>query len=450
VALGGNCEGKVRILFINQCYWPDYVASAQHLTDLAEELASRGHEVTVLCSRNPHSGGERVFCRKERRHGVMVRRVPTLRYGKTSGVNGRAMQCLSFHIAALVKALWLPRPDVVVTLTSPQLVGVLGWLLMRLKGIRHVHWCMDLFPDTAVVFGVLKENGLVHRLCRGMVRRYMGSASGVVVLDRHMAARVAHYGVSRRRLHVVPVWADGREITPISHAANWFREKHQLQGRFVVMFSGNLEPGAPVETMVEAAGRLQQDPDVVFVLIGGGPSFEKVRRLKDRASVHNMILLPYQDRGVLAYSLSAGDVHLVTNRRGLSGLRVPSKTYGILAAGRPLIYLGDPESETVDLIRDYQIGCAVEENDVDGLIAAIRRLKGDEVLRRKSLERTRAVFEARYDSRPAIDLFERTVGEIMNSGMKKNRDTPHGRKTTESREGGSANVRRHEDVPGTT
>jgi glycosyltransferase involved in cell wall biosynthesis len=402
----------MKILFINQCYWPDHAATAQVLTDLAEELAARGHTVTVLCSRNPYAGGEAAFAKQQRHHGVLIHRVATLGYGKKSGIRGRLLDYLSFHVAALLKGMRLSCPEVVVTLTSPQLVGVLGWLLASCKRTRHVHWCMDLFPDTAVLFGIVKENGFVHRACAFLTRRYLRSCRAVLALSSCMAERIRRYGVREDRLHIVPVWADGAKLKPVPRHANQFLREHKLEDRFIVMFSGNLELGGDLDTLVEALQELRDDKEVLFVLISEGPRFERFRQMSAQAALTNVLLLPYQDRDLLAHSLSAGDVHVVTNKNGLRGLRVPCKTYGILAVGRPILYIGEPHSETADLIRDHQLGFVIQERDVKGVVHAVRALRDDAVRRGEISTRARAVFEANYEARANIDLFEKTLAVL--------------------------------------
>jgi len=402
----------MRILFINQCYWPDHVSTAQHLTDLAEGLVARGHEVTVLCSRNPYTGGGSIFPRQQHHNGVQIHRVATLGYGKKSGIKGRMLDYLSFHATALAKGLRLSSPDVVVTLTSPLLVGVLGWLLAFLKRTKHVHWCMDLFPDTGVLFGIVKENGLAHRLCTFFTRRYLRSAAAVVAISPYMIERIKRYGVAKDRVHVVPVWAVGKDLRPIPRQDNWFIQEHKLGERFVVMFSGNLELGGDMDTLIGALAELRGDPSITFVLISEGPRLEKFRDMAEHASLRNVRFLPYQDRDALAYSLSAGDVHIVTNKRGLGGLRVPGKTYGILAVGRPIIYIGEPCCEVADLVRDHQLGFVIEERDVPRLVHAIREVRDDPTVREGISARARALFEAEYRAETSIDLWERILTGI--------------------------------------
>jgi glycosyltransferase involved in cell wall biosynthesis len=403
----------MKLLFLNQCYWPDHVSTAQHLTDLAEGLAARGHDVTVLCSRNPYTGGGSVFPRRQTHHGVLIHRVPTLGYGKSAGIKGRMLDYLSFHLLAFLKGLRLPAPDVVITLTSPLLVGVLGWLLAVLRRVRHVHWCMDLFPDTGVLFGIVRENGFAHRVCAFLTRRYLRSARGIVAISPYMVERIKRYGVREDCLHVVPVWAVGADLGPIPHGANWFLREHRLEGKFIVMFSGNLELGGDMDTLIGALAELRDDPDILFVLISEGPRLERFRDLSARASLPNVRFLPYQDRGVLAYSLSAGDLHIVTNRKGLAGLRVPGKTYGILAVGRPILYIGEPRCEVADLVRDHRLGFVIEEHDVPGLVRAVRELRNDPARRQEISTRARALFETDYQAQPNIDSWESILVQMV-------------------------------------
>jgi colanic acid biosynthesis glycosyl transferase WcaI len=403
----------MKILFINQCYWPDHASSAQHLTDLAEGLAARGHDITVLCSRNPYVGGGAVFPQHEHRQGVLIHRVATLGYGKKSGIKGRTLDYLSFHLMALLKGVRLPSADVVVTLTSPLLVGVLGWLLAILKRTKHIHWCMDLFPDTGVLFGIVKANSLAHRLCTFFTRRYLRCAAGIVAISPYMVERLQRYGVAQDRIHVVPVWAVGKDLGPIPRQTNGFRREHRLQDRFVVMFSGNLELGGDMDTLIGALAELRDDREILFVLISEGPRVEKFREMSARAALPNVVFLPYQDRDTLAYSLSAGDVHVITNKVGLGGLRVPGKTYGILAVARPILYIGEPRCEVADLVRDHRLGFVIQEHDVQRLVEAIRRLHTDPVLREEISVRARVIFEADYRAESNIDLWEKILTSIV-------------------------------------
>jgi glycosyltransferase involved in cell wall biosynthesis len=260
---------------------------------------------------------------------------------------------------------------------------------------------------------MVKENGLAHRVCVFLTRRYLRSARAVFALSSYMAGRIQRYGVRPDRLHIVPVWADGARLRPIARPANEFLKNHQLGDRFVVMFSGNLELGGDIDTLVGALAELRHARELMFVLISEGPRFEEFRARCARASVQNVLFLPYQERDLLAHSLSAGDVHIVTNKKGLRGLRVPCKTYGILAVGRPIVYIGEPHSEAADLIRDHELGFVVQEGDVHGVVAAIQALQRDPCRREGIAVRARALFEAHYDASVVINAVERILQQVV-------------------------------------
>jgi glycosyltransferase involved in cell wall biosynthesis len=161
--------------------------------------------------------------------------------------------------------------------------------------------------------------------------------------------------------------------------------------------------------LVGALAALRAEPDIVLVMISEGPRLEKIRQMVAQASLRSVLFLSYQDREALAYSLSAGDAHVVTNKEGLGGLRVPGKTYGILAVGRPVLYIGEPCCEVADLVRDHQVGFVIREHDTQHLVRAIRALRDDPALRQGISVRARALFEAQYQAQPNIDLWERIL-----------------------------------------
>lgn len=396
----------MKILFVNQCYWPDHVATSQILTDLARELVCRGHQVTVLCSRRPYSGGSESFARRESRNGVAIRRVASPCWDRRGGKLRRLRDFLWFFAGAAVVSMALPRPDVVVTLTSPPLIGVLGRMIQLLKRSAHVNWCMDVFPDNGVEFGVIHEGTWLHKACVAAASFYLKPAEVVAVLSTHMAGRIRRYGVRSTQTHIVPVWSDGRQLKPVGHRSNWFRKRHSLQDKFVLMFSGNLTYGGDIDTLIEALTELRHEERIAFVLISEGTRFEEFRDRCRSLDLHNVLFLPYQERDSLSYSLSAADVHLVINKKGLEGIREPCKVYGVLAVGRPFILVGGPGCVAADMAGEHGVGIVVDEGDVKGLVASIRLLKESPDRWRWMCRQSRRVFEQHYDVMHAIDSFE--------------------------------------------
>jgi colanic acid biosynthesis glycosyl transferase WcaI len=338
----------MRILLLNQSFYPDVVATAQYLTGLAEALADRGHEVRVLAARRAYDDPAQRFAKRERYHGIEIERVGGTGFGKDAKWR-RALDFGSFLLQAALRVLAAPRVDCVVALTSPPLVAALAALRCRLSGERLVYWVMDMNPDEALAAGWLRP-GLVAWLLERVSLFTLHASDAVVVLDRYMRERVLAKGVAEKRVWVVPPWSMDRYAfwDPEGRAA--FRERHGLTGKYVVMYSGNHSPVHPLDTLLEAAIRLGADPRFCFVFVGGGSEFRRLRRGAEGRGLANVKFLPYEPIGSLAGSLSAADVQAVVLGSAMVGTIHPSKLYNILAVGSPVLYIGPERSHISDIM----------------------------------------------------------------------------------------------------
>ncbi len=365
----------MKILLLNQTFYPDTVSTAQHLTDLALDLKERGHEVTVFAGGHGYDDPSQTYPSKEEHRGVRIRRVGYTRFGKKSKI-GRAVDFATFLLNLFFRLLLVPRQDRVVALTSPPLVAFFGALHCYLKGGKLVQWVMDLNPDEAVAAGWLKESSLTARFLKSVSRWTFRSCEKIIVLDRFMKARLMrNYGVLEAKIAVIPPWAHDEEIRPLSHERNSFRKEQGLAGKFVVMYSGNHSPCHPLDTVLQAALRFKEDPEVFFYFIGGGSLTGRVREYARSNALKNIVQLPYQPLQRLSESLSAGDLHLVVMGDAFPGILHPCKIYGILAVGRPFIFIGPEESHLGDLMLKEKFGCRISHGDVEGLIEAIRSFR---------------------------------------------------------------------------
>ena len=405
----------MRILFINQCYWPDSAATAQILTDLAEELASRSHQVTIVCSRKPYAGQKGTYPKKEIHNGVKIRRIASLGLGKKAGMIGRFIDAFSYVAGTLFVSLTMKKQDAVVTLSSPPLIGVVGRINQIIRRTAHINWCMDVFPDNGVEFGVIRRNGWIHKIIAASASFYLKSADAVAVLSKYMATRIRRYGVNDENISIVPVWADGRKLKPVTNKENWFLQKYLLKDKFVVMFSGNLTYGGDIDTVIKALSELRSDRDIVFVLISEGCRFDEFRTKCEELNLENVLFLSYQKRDELSYSLSAASVHLITNKKGLEGIREPCKVYGILAAGRPFILIGDSRCAAGDIAKEHDVGIIMEEGDVPNLVRVIRNLKKSQKEWARMCQISRKIFEKQYDAIYAINSFENILFKVLKS-----------------------------------
>ena len=354
----------MRILLLNQTFYPDVVSTAQHAADLAAGLAGAGHEVTVVASRRAYDSPSHLFPARESWHNIRILRVPSTVLGK-SALWRRAGDFASFLLACIFRLALLPRFDVVIAMTSPPRIAVLAALFVRIKGGALVSWIMDLNPDEAIAAGALRRNSLIARGLSRLLRFSLSTSSAVVVLDKYMRDRVVSKGVPAPRVALVPPWAHSSVVHYDPHGRDRFRALHGLTGKFVVMYSGNHSPCHPLDTILEAARAMGAEPNVAFVFIGGGTEFRKVASFAARHALNNVLCLPYQPLGSLADSLSAADLHLVVMGDPFVGVVHPCKIYNILAVGSPCLYVGPRPSHVTDLARSLppdSISCAGHGN----------------------------------------------------------------------------------------
>ena len=301
------------------------MATGQYLQEVALDLAGRGHEVTVITSRRAYDHPEKRFPKFETWRGIRIHRISSTGFGKTAKWR-RAMDFATFMLSCCARVALLPRPDAVVALTSPPLISFVGACLAKLRGCRFFYWVMDFNPDQAVAAGWLQADSLAGKLLEWMSRFSLRNASKVVVLDRFMRDRIVDKGILSEKVVVAPLWSHDGEVQFDSNARERFREAHGLSGKFVVMHAGNHSPCHPLDTLVQAAQRLRDDPNVVFCFIGGGSEMARLQQLSalvPRAA--NVLCLPYQALDQLSGVLSAADLHVVVMGNRFVGIVHPCK-----------------------------------------------------------------------------------------------------------------------------
>jgi glycosyltransferase involved in cell wall biosynthesis len=400
-----------RILFINQYYWPDHASTAQHLADLAESLAEKGHECHVLCSQSRYKPGEPRPPAHEVHRGVHIHRVPATSLGRR-GTLARMTDYLSFYAGAVVKALTLPKFDSVVTLTTPPIIGLIGSLLKTMRTSRHVYWSMDLHPDASLALGRMKPGRWFPRLMSWLSDAVYRRADSVVVLGPYMADRIALKGAAVERIATIPVWSRREEIYPMPRAVNPLRKSLGLGDRFVAMYSGNLGLAHTFDDFIAAARHLRDRDDIVFLFVGGGPRLKEVALAKERDQLTNIQILDYFPRGELHASLSLADVHLISMRPEMTGIVVPGKLYGVMASGRPAIFVGPQHCETADTIRDAEAGFTITPGNTTELIAALEMLTSDPDVGRGMGARARAAFLAEFERTLCCRQWNELIGEL--------------------------------------
>ncbi len=377
----------MRILLVNQYYPPDTSATANIARVVVETLARR-HQVTVLAGRPSYDPTEYhpyYFLRTETNGAVRVRRVGSTAFPRHR-MKRRVSNYLSYLSLAAPVGLSTPA-DLVMSMTDPPIAGLLGASIARARRLPFVYNIRDLYPDMALGGEIVGKGSFIDRWEK-MHRWALRQASRVIVLGDDMRERVASKGIDPKRIVVVRDGAVLSEpVSPEGHpAATAIRDGY----RFVALHAGNLGFYGAWKTLVDAARELQ-DEGFGLVFVGGGAQRGVVENLA--GGMRGVRLLPFRPAAEIPYVLAAADVHVITVRRGLEGVVVPSKLYGILAAGRPVLAVTPAKSDVARIVTAAGCGLVADPDDPASVVAAIREMRANpEKLRemgRKAREKAR-------------------------------------------------------------
>jgi colanic acid biosynthesis glycosyl transferase WcaI len=351
---------RPRLLVLNQYYRPGPEATAVLLADLCRELA-RDFDVTVV------AGGMRGArtARRSTDDGIEVVRVRSTSF-RRANIWLRALNYATYLFGSLLTALRVPKADVVLCMTDPPVIGDVALFAARRFGAPLVVVSQDVFPETAIALR-RATNPFVVGLLRAAIRFYLRRADRIVAIGETMRTRLVAKGAHPDRVSVIPNWVDTEVLVPQPRDNAW-RERHGLGDSFVVMHSGNVGQAQDLDTLVRASTLVD---GVRVVIVGEGSRKDELVELADKLEAP-VTFLPFQSRDELPFSLSAADIHVVGLAPGLAGYVVPSRLYGILAVGRPVIAAAEAESETAQLVASVGCGVVVPPGDPEALAAALR------------------------------------------------------------------------------
>ncbi|WEK48990.1 MAG: glycosyltransferase family 4 protein [Candidatus Kaistia colombiensis] len=386
------------------------------VSSLAFGLAQTGVEVALVTGRYRHDDPARTLPRRETIRGVGVHRIATSHFGRLR-LAGRAADYASFHAGA---ALWclthLRHGDIVVACTDPPLLSVTLAAACATRGARLVNWLHDIFPEVAIELGMIARHGRLARLCLAArdwsLRRAVRNVVPTVAMGRGLRKR----GIDDRMTTIIPYWSEEDEIRPIAMMDNALRAEWGLEDCFVVGYSGNFGRAHDFATLLDAAENLLGEPRIRFLLIGGGFGRQWLEDEIRRRGLINVVLRPQQPRERLAESLSVADVHLVSLRPALEPYIVPSKLYGIMAAGRAVLFVGASDGEVAIILRSQGIGHTVAIGEGAALAARIVELRRD----RNGCEamgcRAREAFESDHRRSRAVTDWLELLGTVETQG----------------------------------
>ncbi|MBY0307653.1 MAG: glycosyltransferase family 4 protein [Phycisphaerales bacterium] len=408
---------RPQIVILNQYYAPDVASTGQLLHELATELARLGYPVKVVTTRPSYGPPEtwKPVAMHEMRDGVEVRRLWTTRFSKDNML-GRAVNIATFFLPLTVRMLLGSRSgDVHLYTTNPPFLGSVGMIVSRLRKHRYVLLLHDAHPQLGVWTGKIKAGSPPDRVWRWLNRRtYKHATQSIVLCEAAKKLVVNEYGVDPAKVHVIPNWADEKELKPLPKGEQPFALAQKLVDPFVLMYSGNLGLYYDFETMLDGAERLKGD-NFRLVLIGSGGKKAWIAEQIRARGLTNTVLLPYQPIERLRESLNSCDASAVTIARGIEGISYPSKLYSSLAVGKPILAISEEASELRDLTEQNGVGWWGRLGDGAGLAAVIRAMMSDPGECARRGRAARELFERRY-TRPIAGAAYAGVLEMAADG----------------------------------
>ena len=367
----------IRLLIITQFYPPDFAATGQLIEELSHQLGQQNFEVTVFTGQPGYA-----FSQSSAPHHESIGNVSIVRSQGSRWLNhrirGKALNGLLFLLRAFWYLVWnVWQHDVVLLTTAPPYLSTLGYLLKWIFRRPYVCILYDLYPDVAIHLNVISPHHGLTQLWRSIHQFVWRNAEQIIVLSPNIKQKIIQqYGLPSPRISVIHSWADPQVLRPLAKHKNWFAQQHHLDRTFTVMYSGNMGRCHDMNTILEAIALLQDEP-IQFVFIGDGAKRSHCQKVVQQKQWKNCLFLPYQDKATLPYSLSAGDVALVSVERGFEGLVAPSKLYGYLAAARPVAVICEPQSYLKRLIAQAGCGVTLNQGDSAGLATFLRQLAAD-------------------------------------------------------------------------
>ena len=407
---------KMRILIYSYNYHPEPIGIAPLMTELAEGLVQQGHEVRVVTAM-PNYPQRRIYDEykgklymTEKKKGVAVQR-NYVWIRPHPGLLDRIMLDASFVLISLVHALKGLRPDVILLTVPPLPVAVpaamLGWL-HRCPVILNLQ---DILPEAAVHTGLLTNKRII-RIFEGLEKFAYRSATKISVISDGFVDNLVGKGVQENKIVLIPNWVDVNFIQPLPKEESPFRKAHQLNGKFVVLYSGNIGRTQPLTALIDAAARLKHIPEIAVVIVGEEKALQDLELYRQKIDATNVLLLPFQPRKELPQMLAAADIGMVMQKENVISFNMPSKIQLLLASGRPIIASVPSTGTAAKAVQQSKGGIVVPPEDSDALVAAILDLYKNPDKAEALGKQGRQYAIENYAFNTALDRYEKLFGEV--------------------------------------
>lgn len=410
---------KTKVLFLTNYFPPDYAATGQLIDELTKTLSEKGLEIRVFTGQPGYAFQKAEAPRRETVEEVEIRRTRASQLWPQR-IRGKAINGLIFFVRAALHLLRHPRgQNLVVTTTAPPFLPALAYLGYFFLRLPYVIIIYDLYPDIAIALGVVSRTSPLIKLWQAANYWIWKNARSIIVLTPAMKEAIVDACPEvAKQVAIIHNWADGDYIMPRPKQENWFAEKHDLVDKFTVLYSGNMGRCHDLITIIQAAQYLQEQP-IQFVLIGDGAQYDSLRRGAKQLGLTNILFLPYQDKEVLPYSLTACDLSLISIAEGMEKLVAPSKLYSTLAVGRPVAAICSEKSFLRDIVAEAECGKSFANGDGLALAQFITELEAHPEMAKRMGQAARQYFSTHFTREIASNQY---LTVLQNASSSKPKD----------------------------
>ncbi len=403
---------SVKIRIISQYFSPDTASTGKLLSELATALASQNIEVSAITAFPTYNPSIKAL-RKEVVEKVFIQRIWSTRLNKNT-MFGKVLNSASFFFSVLIRLLFSSSSAPLFIVTTPPFLSLVGVILRKLRKIPYIFLVYDVYPDIAVKLNYLSPNSFIVWFWNKLNKWVLHSASHIVVISEEMKNCILQKKITNENINISIIhnWTDGNVIKPISYSDNKFIRENNLDGKFIIQYSGNIGLFYKLETIIESA-HLTPNFDILFMFIGEGGKKQKLQELVQSYNLSNVKFFPYQEWSMLSHSLSAANISIVTLDNNISGLTMPSKIYSLMAAGTPIIALCDSTSDVAKIITESQCGFVVEQDNAQELSQKIQEMKNNQGLLKTMGNNARKYFEQHFTLEKAATQYETIICSIQ-------------------------------------
>lgn len=411
---------SLKILILCQLFYPELVSTGQTLTELAETLRDMEVDVEVCCGPPTILKGSEKPPKDLTYHNIRIHRVWGTFFPKVSTM-GKLVNQITYAISTFFYLLFRRVERPVLVVTNPPFLGFICAVLRKIKHLRFIYLIFDVYPDTAINLGVLKEGGLISNVWERSNRFVLKNSDAFIVIGRCMADRIrkklCDLDVEEMRMkqHIIHVWADDRNIQPLPEGTeNIYRKRWNLEGKFVLGYSGNMGRFHDMETIAEAARELREYEDIRFVFVGEGYKKKWLQTYVETNRLTNCVIDTYVPRKDLSLLLNAFDIGFVSLLPGQEGLSVPSKTFGLLAAGVPVIAIMNPNAEIAMVVKEESCGFVTPPGDSKALKSIILYCYTNRATLKTMKANARKAVDEKYSLNKVAQAYVSLISEISN------------------------------------